>query len=84
MRKMKIVMWLGLIVFLSGATILLAYSIYPIFNPEVCEHMILAGIRDGIILMAIGGAVLVIMIGLERYKDWKKMKEEISKEDLRP
>ncbi|MBA5942079.1 MAG: hypothetical protein H0M93_01940 [Methanophagales archaeon] len=63
---------------------MVAYSMYPIFNPEVCGYVILAGIRVGIIVMAIGGTILAIMIGLERYKEWKKMKAEISEEDLRP
>lgn len=81
---MKITIWLGLVVFLVGVTILVVYSMYPIFNPDVCVYVILTGIRAGIVMMAIGGTVLVITIGLERYKEWKKMKAEIREEDLRP
>ncbi len=76
--------WVGVVVFLSGVVTIGAYSMYLVFNPEVGESAIQSWIRVSITMMAIGAAILIITIGLERYKEWKKMKEEISEEDLRP
>lgn len=81
---MNITKWVGVAVFLAGVVIMGAYSMYPLFNPEVEESAILSGIRVGIAMMGIGAGILIITIGFERYKEWKKMKEEISEEDLRP
>ncbi len=44
----------------------------------------LFGMKLSVVLMSIGAAILIITMSIERYKDWKKMKEEISEEDLRP
>ncbi len=81
---MNITKWVGVVVFLVGMVIMGAYSMYPVFNPEVGESAILSGIRVSMVVMAIGAAILIITIGFERYKEWKKMKEEISEEELRP
>jgi len=81
---MKITTWVGVAVFLVGILIMGAYSMYPLFNPEAGESSILHGIKVSIAMMAIGAAILIITMGVERYKEWKKMKEEISREELRP
>ena len=81
---MKITTWVGVAVFLVGILIMGAYSMYPLFNPEAGESTILLGIKISIAMMAIGAAILIITMSVERYKEWKKMKEEISEEDLRP
>jgi len=80
----NITKWVGVVVFLVGMVIMGAYSMYPVFNPDVGESGILSGIRVSMVLMAIGAAILIITMSFERYKEWKKMKEEISEEDLRP
>ena len=85
---MKITTWVGVAVFLVGILIMGAYSMYPLFNPEVEESTMeattLFGMRISIAMMAIGAAILIITMSVERYKEWKKMKEEISEEELRP
>jgi anaerobic C4-dicarboxylate transporter len=80
----NITKWVGVAVFLAGVVIVGAYSMYPLFNPDVGESTIMSRIRVGMVAMAIGSAILIITIGFERYKEWKKMKEEITEEDLRP
>jgi anaerobic C4-dicarboxylate transporter len=81
---MKITNWAGVAVFLVGMVIMGAYSIYPLFNSQVEESTILFGMRVSMVLMGIGAAILIITMSVERYKEWKKMKEEISEDDLRP
>lgn len=81
---MKLLLWTGSLVFLAGLVIMSAYSMYPLFKPNVEEFTMLFGIRLSMVLMGIGGAILIITISFERYKEWKRMKEEISEEDLRP
>ena len=81
---MKLLLWTGSLVFLAGLVIMSAYSMYPLFKPNVEEFTMLFGIRLSMVLMGIGGAILIITMSFERYKEWKRMKEEISEEDLRP
>ena len=81
---MKLLLWTGSLVFLTGLVIMSAYSMYPLFKPNVEEFTMLFGIRLSMVLMGIGGAILIITMSFERYKEWKRMKEEISEEDLRP
>ena len=81
---MKITTWVGVAVFLVGILIMSAYSMYPLFKPEAGESTILLGIKVSIAMMAIGAAILIITMSVERYKEGKKMKEEISEEELRP
>jgi len=57
---------------------------YPLFKPNVEEFTMLFGIRLSMVLMGIGGAILILTMSFERYNEWKRMKEEISEEDLRP
>ena len=81
---MKITNWAGVAVFLVGMVIMGAYSIYPLFYQKVEESTILFGMKVSMVLMGIGAAILIITMSIERYKEWKKMKDEISEEDLRP
>jgi len=83
-EKVKITNWAGVAVFLVGMVIMGAYSVYPLFNSKVEESTILFGMKVSMVLMGIGAAILIIAMSIERYKEWKKMKEEISEEDLRP
>jgi len=75
--------WIGVVMFLVGVIIEGVYGIYPVFNPENTEAILL-GIRIGIVMMAIGGVILITTLSFERYREWKKMKEEIGEEELRP
>jgi anaerobic C4-dicarboxylate transporter len=81
---MKLTAWVGVTVFLVGLVIIGAYSMYPLFKPDIGESTILLGIKVSVAMMGIGAAILIITMSFERYKEWKKMKEEISEEDLRP
>ena len=81
---MNLAEWIGTVVFIAGLIIIGAYSIYPLFNLSVGEATLLFGMRLSIILMGIGAAIILVAMCFERYKDWKRMKEEISEEDLRP
>ncbi|MBK5190306.1 MAG: hypothetical protein JJE19_02250 [Methanosarcinales archaeon] len=81
---MNAVKWAGVAVFLVGMVIMGAYSMYPLFYQNVEESTILFGMKISLVLMGIGAAILIITMSIERYKDWKKMKEEIDEEDLRP
>ena len=74
---------IGVVMFLVGVIIEGVYGIYPVFNPENTEAILL-GIRIGIVMMAIGGVILITTLSFERYREWKKMKEEIGEEELRP
>lgn len=81
---MKPTAWAGVSVFLVGLVIMGAYSMYPLFKPDIEELTILLGIKISVAMMGIGAAILIITMSFDRYKEWKKMKEEISEEDLRP
>ena len=83
MHTMNAVKWTGVTVFLIGLLIMMAYSMYPLFYQNG-ESTVLFGMKLSVVLMSIGAAILIITMSIERYKDWKKMKEEISEEDLRP
>ncbi len=83
-RKVKLMLWAGSLVFLAGMVIMGAYSMFPLFKPKVGESTMLFGIRLSMVLMGVGAAILILTMSFERYKEWKRMKEEISEEDLRP
>ncbi len=82
--KVKLMIWVGMLVFLAGMVIMGAYCLYPLFNPEVGEFTILFGIKLSMALMGIGAVIILITMCFERYTEWKRMKEEISEEELRP
>jgi uncharacterized membrane protein len=81
---MNIVKWAGVAVFLAGLLVMMAYSMYPLFYQPAEESTILFGMKVSMVLMGIGAAILLLSMSIERYKDWKKMKEEIDEKELRP
>jgi hypothetical protein len=81
---MNTVKWAGVVVFLVGIAVMGVYSMYPLFYQNVEEATILFGLKISMVLMGIGAAILIITMSIERYKDWKKMKEEIDEKELRP
>lgn len=82
--KVKLMIWVGMLIFLAGMVIMGAYSLYPLFNQEVGEFTILFGIKLSMALMGVGAVIILISMCFERYTEWKRMKEEISEEELRP
>ena len=83
-RKVNIIKWVGVAVFLVGMVTMGAYSLYPIFGSDVEESTMLFGIKVSVAMMGIGAVIVILTMSFERYKEWKKMKEEISEEELRP
>ena len=72
---------IGMILFVGGIILLIAYVIYQGFQEiEIIDPIIAIGV--GAIIL--GFLALLISIVIEQRKDSKKMKEEISKEDLEP
>jgi len=72
---------IGMVLFVGGIIILIAYGLFQGFqNIESIDYIIAIG--AGAIIVGI--LTLLISIILEQRKDTKKMKEEISKEDLKP
>lgn len=72
---------IGLVLFVGGIIILIAYGLFLGFqNIESVDYIIAIG--AGTII--IGILTLLISIIIEQREDTKKMKEEISKEDLEP
>lgn len=72
---------IGMILFVGGIILLIAYGIYQGFQEiEIIDPVIAIGV--GAIIL--GFLALLISIVIEQRKDAKKMKEEISKEDLEP
>jgi len=71
----------GMVLFVGGIIILIAYGLFLGFqNIESIDYIIAIG--AGTII--IGILTLLISIIIEQREDTKKMKEEISKEDLEP
>jgi len=72
---------IGMVLFVGGIIILIAYGLFLGFqNIESVDYIIAIG--AGTII--IGILTLLISIIIEQREDTKKMKEEISKEDLEP
>ena len=72
---------IGMVLFVGGIILLIAYGIYQGFQEiEIIDPIIAIGV--GAIIL--GFLALLISIVVEQRKDTKKMKEEISKEDLEP
>jgi drug/metabolite transporter (DMT)-like permease len=72
---------IGMILFVGGIIILITYGIYQGFQEiEIIDPIITIGV--GAIIL--GLMALLVSIVIEQRKDTKKMKEEISKEDLEP
>ena len=72
---------IGMVLFVGGIIILIAYGLFLGFqNIESVDYIIAIG--AGAIIIEI--LTLLISIIIEQREDTKKMKEEISKEDLKP
>jgi len=71
----------GMVLFVGGIIILITYGLFLGFqNIESVDYIIAIGIGT----IIIGILTLLISIIIEQREDTKKMKEEISKEDLEP
>ncbi len=73
---------LGMILFIGGIILLIAYGLYLGFEDLMKSLDIISGVFIGIIL--IGLAVLIISIVYEQKKDTKETMKDIKKEDLEP
>jgi len=72
---------IGMILFVGGIILLTAYGIFQGFQEiEIIDPIIAIGV--GAIIL--GFLALLVSIVIEQRRDTKKMKEEISKEDLEP
>ena len=72
---------IGMVLFVGGIIILIAYGLFQsVQNIESVDYIIAIG--AGAIIVGI--ITLLVSIIIEQRKDTKKMKEEISKEDLKP
>jgi hypothetical protein len=73
---------IGMILFVGGIILLIAYGLYLGFE-ELLEALdFLSGFFLGLIFVGI--VVLIISIVIEQRRDTKKMMNEIDKEDLEP
>ncbi|OYT59616.1 hypothetical protein B6U71_02390 [Euryarchaeota archaeon ex4484_178] len=80
---MKISSWIGVILFLIGIIILAISGLMPLYS-EIKSDEILLTVKIGVALLIIGAIIIILQLSLERYKEMKKIKEEIPEEDLRP
>ena len=72
---------IGMVLFVGGIIILVAYGLFLGFqNIESIDYVIAIGTGT----LAIGILTMLASIIIEQRKDTKKIKEEISKEDLEP
>jgi len=74
---------IGMIVFVAGIVILLAYGLYQGFGNLSLEEIDVV-VAIGVGAIVIGLIVLFASIVMEQQKGKKKMKEDIKKEDLEP
>ena len=72
----------GMILFIGGIILLIAYGLYLGFEDLVEAMDLISGFLVGLIL--IGLIVLIISIVIEQRKDAKETIKEIKKEDLEP
>jgi SNF family Na+-dependent transporter len=73
---------IGMILFVGGIILLIAYGLYLGFE-ELLEALdFLSGFFLGLIL--VGLVVLIVSIVIEQRRDTKKMMNEIEKEELEP
>jgi len=73
---------IGMILFIGGIILLLAYGLYLGFEEIIQAMDLVTGFLIGLTL--IGFVVLIISIVIEQRSDTKKMKQEIKEEDLKP
>jgi len=72
----------GILLLVAGILIWIAYGLYLGFEEIMQAIDLVTGFVAGLIV--IGLIVLIVSIIIEQRKGTKKMKEEISKEDLEP
>lgn len=72
----------GFSLLIVGITLWIAYGLYLGFEKIMQALDLITGLVSGLII--IGIIILFASIIIEQRKDTKKMKEEISKEDLEP
>ena len=72
----------GFSMLIGGIVIWIAYGLYLGFEEIMQALDLVTGFVIGLVI--IGLIVLFVSIVIEQRKDTKKMKEEISKEDLEP
>lgn len=73
---------IGMILFVGGIILLIAYGIYLGFEELLQALDFLSGFSLGLIFVGI--IVLIISIVIEQRRDTKKMMDEIDKEELEP
>ncbi len=73
---------LGMILFIGGIILLLAYGLYLGFEELINSLDFISGVFIGLIL--IGLIVLIISIIFEQRRDTKENMKDIKKEDLEP
>jgi len=72
----------GMILFIGGIILLLAYGLYLGFEELMKSLDLISGVFIGLIL--IGLIVLIISIIFEQRRDTKENMKDIKKEDLEP
>jgi len=73
---------IGLIIIAVGILLWLAYGLYQGFEEIMKALDIVTGLIAALII--IGLVIMMASIFAEQYRDTKKMKEKIKKEDLEP
>jgi uncharacterized membrane protein len=73
---------IGFALLVAGIIIWVAYGVYLGFEEIMQALDLITGFVAGLII--IGLIILIVSIVIEQRRDSKKMKEEISKEDLEP
>jgi uncharacterized membrane protein len=73
---------IGMWMFVAGIILLIAYGLFLGFDEVVEAFDIITGLL--LAIMISGLIILMVSIVIEQRRDMKKMREEISKEDLKP
>ena len=73
---------IGMVLFIGGIVLFSAYGLYLGFSDLLKAIDVITGFFIGMIL--IGFAILVVSIIFEQRRETKKMKEDLSEEDLKP
>jgi len=76
MGALSVLKWLGVLIFVAGAAGVALTPLLSIFSPAFAFLSIFA--------IVLGGVLIFSVLIYERYCEWKKMREELSEEDLRP
>ena len=73
---------IGMWMFVAGIILLIAYGLFLGFDEVEEAFDIITGLL--LAIMISGLIILMVSIVIEQRRDMKKMREEISKEDLNP